>query len=389
MKKITVLTATRAEYGLLKPLIQRLRKHTGCDTRVVVTGMHLSPEFGMTYQEIEQDGIPIDRKIEMLLSSDSASAMSKSMGLAMIGFADYFEEARPDAVVVLGDRFETLAVCCAAMNAKVPILHLHGGEATEGLIDEAVRHAITKMSYLHFTSTEAYRKRVIQLGEHPERVYNVGAIGVENIKNLALLDRKKLQQELNIDMEGDYALITYHPVTLEENDKLKLHELFDALASFEHLNLVFTKANADANGRYINQKIEEFVQGRRNAWLFDSLGVIKYLSAVKYADMVVGNSSSGIVEVPYFGVPTINIGNRQRGRIQAASIINCELDYEDICRAMQLSISREFRDKIRNMECPYGDGHTSEKIVQIIDREIIHGEVDLKKNFYDIEFEVG
>lgn len=389
MKKITVLTATRAEYGLLRPLIQRLRKHKECDTRVVVTGMHLSPEFGMTFQEIEQDGIPIDRKIEILLSSDSASAMSKSMGLAMISFADYFEDTRPDAVVVLGDRFETLAVCCAAMNANVPILHLHGGEATEGVIDEAVRHAITKMSYLHFTSTEAYRKRVIQLGEHPERVYNVGAIGVENIKNLALLDRKKLQQELNIDMEGDYALITYHPVTLEENDKLKLHELFDALASFEHLNLIFTKANADANGRYINQKIEEFVQGRRNAWLFDSLGVIKYLSAVKCADMVVGNSSSGIVEAPYFGVPTINIGDRQRGRIQAPSIINCELDYVDICRAMQLSISREFRDKIRNMECPYGDGHTSEKIVQIIDREIIQGEVDLKKNFYDIEFEVG
>lgn len=388
MKKITVLTATRAEYGLLKPLIIRLRNHPECDTRVVVTGMHLSSEFGMTFHEIERDGIPIDRKIEILLSSDSSAAMSKSMGLAMISFADYFAETRPDAIVVLGDRYETLAVCCAAMNARIPILHLHGGEATEGLIDEAVRHAITKMSYLHFTSTEAYRKRVIQLGEHPERVYNVGATGVENIKNLSLLSREELQQALNIDIEKEYALITYHPVTLEEEDKSKLCELFEALASFQHLNLIFTKANADANGRYINQRIEEFVQGRENAWLFDSLGVIKYLSAVKYASVVVGNSSSGIVEVPYFGVPTVNIGNRQRGRIQADSIINCELDYEDIRHAIQLSMSSEFRKKIENMVCPYGDGHTSEKIVQIIEDQILHGEIDLMKKFYDIDFEV-
>ena len=277
----------------------------------------------MTYKEIEKDGIKIDEKIEILLSADTPSAISKSMGLAMISFADYFEKLKPDMLIVLGDRYETLAIATVAMNKRIPIAHLHGGETTEGAIDESIRHAITKMSYLHFTSTEEYRNRVIQLGEDPERVFSVGAIGIENILNEKLMSKLELEKSINFVLDKPYAIVTFHPVTLEENNsKEQVKELLDSLDTFNDMKFIFTKANADSGGRVINEMIDNYVNSHENAVAFNSLGLTRYLSALKYCTMVIGNSSSGLLEVPSFGIPTINIGDRQKGRLQADSIIN-------------------------------------------------------------------
>lgn len=388
MKKITVLTATRAEYGLLRPIIKGLIESNEFDVRIVATGAHLSPEFGLTYQEILNDGLPIDRKIEILLSSDTPVSISKSMGLAMISFAEYFEESKPDALVVLGDRYETLAVCCTAMNARIPIIHLYGGETTEGAIDEAVRHAITKMSYLHFTSTEAYRKRVIQLGENPDRVFTVGSIGVENALNMALLSKKELEESICFTLDMPYAVVTFHPVTLEDGQsEMQFREILQALSINKGMKYVFTKANADANGRIINKMIDEYVEENSNAAAYESLGTLRYLSALKYAVMVIGNSSSGLVEVPSFKIPTINIGDRQKGRQQAKSVINCVSQREKICEAMALALSKEFRENLCNVQNPYGDGNASGKIVEILSHKLLNTEINLKKQFYDVKFE--
>ncbi len=387
MKKvISVLTATRAEYGLLKPLINKLNKVGEFDVRVVVTGAHLSSEFGLTYKEIEKDGIKIDEKIEILLSTDTPSAISKSMGLAMISFADYFEKLKPDMFIVLGDRYETLAIATVAMNQRIPIAHLHGGETTEGAIDEYIRHAITKMSYLHFTSTEEYRNRVIQLGENPERVFSVGAIGIENILNEKLMSKLELEKSINFVLDRPYAIVTFHPVTLEDNkSKEQIKELLDSLETFNDMKFIFTKANADSGGRVINQMIDDYVNSHENAIAFNSLGVTRYLSALKYCTIVIGNSSSGLLEVPSFGIPTINIGDRQKGRLQADSIINCEPIKEDIEKAIKVALSEQFKRKAKNTINPYGDGNTSDKIVKIIREFILNDKIDLKKKFYDLE----
>lgn len=386
MKRITVLTATRAEYGLLSPIIHALIKTKEYDVRVVATGAHLSPEFGLTYKEIEADGINIDRKLEILMSADTPSSISKGMGLAMISFADYFLQRRPDALLVLGDRYETLAVCCAAMNERIPIIHLYGGETTEGAIDEAVRHAITKMSYLHLTSTDEYRKRVIQLGEDPSRVYTVGAVGVENALNQPLLSKKELEASLNIRLNRPYAVVTFHPVTLEGcSAEKQCKELLAALD--EHLNMQFiiTKANADTNGRIINKLFEEYAQKHNNVTVYNSLGVVRYLSAVKYASMVIGNSSSGLIEVPSFHIPTVNIGDRQRGRLKADSIVDCAPLKEEISNAITKAKSEEMRKFASITTNPYGDGKTTDKILLAI-KQIFQNGIDLKKKFYDIEF---
>lgn len=382
MKKIAVLTANRAEYGLLKRVIKKLQQEKLFNSQVVVTGAHLSPEFGLTYKEIEADGIMIDDKIEILLSSDSAGAISKAMGLAMIGFADYFERSKPDLLIVLGDRYETLAVCCAAMNQNIPIAHLYGGETTEGAVDEAIRHAITKMSHLHFTSTEAYRMRVIQLGENPERVFNVGALGVENVLNEELLNRLELEASLNWKLNKPYAVVTFHPVTLEDATAEKqMMELLKAIELNSQYQYLFTKSNADRDGRIINHLIDEFVKQHDNSRAYHSLGMKRYLSAVKYADFVLGNSSSGIIEVPAFNIATVNIGDRQKGRIQADSIINCRPDSDEINKAISLV------SKIEPIQSsnPYGDGHTSSKIVETIKTVFGKNGVSLKKKFYDCE----
>ncbi len=385
MKIIAVLTATRAEYGLLSPIIHALIACRELEVRVVVTGAHLSPEFGLTYKEIEGDGIEIDRKIEMLLSADTPSAISKSMGMAMIGFADYFSERRPDALLVLGDRYETLAVCCVAMNERIPIIHLYGGDTTEGVVDEAIRHAITKLSYLHLTGTDESRKRVIQLGENPERVFSVGEIGVENALAQSLLSKKELAENLRIELDKPYAVVTFHPVTLEDGSaERQCAELLAAFDQHPELGYIFTKANADSDGRIINRMIDNYANAHDNVWVFDSLGMLRYLSALKYAQMVIGNSSSGLVEAPSFGIPTINIGDRQKGRIRAESIIDCKVTKGDICKAIELANNPVFRKKCKNAENPYGDGHTSEKVVSIICREM-RKEIKLKKVFYNIE----
>lgn len=389
MKKIiSILTATRAEYGLLKPIISKLNTIKEFDVRIVATGAHLSPEFGLTYQEIEKDGFKIDEKIEILLSSDTPSSISKSMGLAMISFADYFEKLSPDLLVVLGDRYETLAVATTAMNQRIPIAHLYGGETTEGAIDESVRHAITKLSYLHFTSTDEYRNRVIQLGEHPGRVYNVGAIGIENILNENLLLKEELENDLEISLSKPYAVVTFHPVTLENNSSEKqIESLLEVCKEYKNLSFIFTKANADAEGRIINQYIDRYAQYNDNISAFTSLGMRRYLSTLKYCLMVIGNSSSGLLEAPSFGIPTINIGDRQKGRIQADSVINCEPIKGDITKSINLALSDEFVQKAKKTVNPYGNGDTSNKVVEVIKDYLLNDKIDLKKKFYDCEVE--
>lgn len=383
-KKISILTATRAEYGLLKPIIKKFNHVEDFDVRVVVTGAHLSPEFGLTYQEIERDGIAIDEKIEILLSADTPASISKSMGLAMISFADYFERLKPDLLVVLGDRYETLAVATVAMNQRIPIAHLYGGETTEGAIDESIRHAITKLSYLHFTSTEEYRNRVIQLGENPERVFCVGAIGIENILSEKLMSKSELEESINFKLDKPYAMVTFHPVTLEDNkSKEQIKALLDVCELYKDMKFIFTKANADASGRIINQMIDDFVDKNDHAIAFASLGMTRYLSALKYCTMVIGNSSSGLVEAPSFGIPTINIGDRQKGRLQADSVINCEPVKDGIKKAIELALNDEFKNKAKNTINPYGDGNTSGKIVETIKDFILNDKVNLKKKFYD------
>lgn len=388
MKKvISVLTATRAEYGLLKPLISKLNQVEEFDVRIAVTGMHLSKEFGLTYQEIIQDGFEIDKKIEILTEQDTPAAVSKSMGLALIKFGEYFEQLQPKLLIVLGDRYETLAICCASMNANIPIAHLYGGETTEGAIDESIRHAITKMSYLHFTSTEEYRKRVIQLGEAPDRVFTVGALGIENIMNTALLSKDELMRNIGIRTDKPYVMVTFHPVTLEKNSaKEQLMELLSACDSHSEFYYIFTKANADADGRSINSILDEYVADRENASAFTSLGMLRYLSALKYCTMVMGNSSSGILEAPSFGIPTINIGDRQKGRIQSKSVINCKPDEKAIIEAMDLACSSGFLSDLRDVKNPYGNGDTSNKIIEVVKDYLINERINLKKQFYNINF---
>ena len=387
MKKIiSVLTATRAEYGLLKPVINKLNKIEDFDVRLVVTGAHLSPEFGLTYKEIEEDEICIDEKIEILLSSDTPSSISKSMGLAMISFADYFSKLKPDLLIVLGDRYETLAVAMTAMNQRIPIAHIHGGETTEGAIDEVVRHAITKLSYLHFASTEDYRNRIIQLGENPLRTFNVGALGIENIKNNEYLSKNDLLKSVGVSLSKPYAVVTFHPVTLEKQcSKKQISELLKAISLFEDISFIFTSANSDSEGRIINSMIYEFVKNRDNCVLVESLGVKKYLTALKYSSLVIGNSSSGIIEAPTFKIPTINIGDRQKGRIQSRSIINCEPEYEAIIKAIHRANSLDFREVVKHSANPYERENTSLNIAKIIKHFFSENKIDLKKKFYNME----
>lgn len=387
MKRICLLTATRAEYGLLKPLMVKLDNDSDFDLCIAVTGMHLSPEFGMTVKEIEEDGLRIDKKIEILLSSDTPVALSKSMGLAMISFSEYFDECRPDALIVLGDRFETLAVCCAAMNARIPIFHLHGGEATEGLIDEAVRHSITKMSFLHFASTQEYRHRIIQMGESPERVFCVGALGVENALHTELMSLDELEDSLGIRLGDKYAVGTFHPVTLEDNTaEVQVHALIDAIEKHPNITFLFTKANADTDGRIINTILQEYANKRDNFYLVDSLGMRRYLSAISCAKFVIGNSSSGLMETPSFHIPTIDIGDRQRGRIAGKTIIHCEPEADSIDKAIKQAMNEEFRDSIKNVDSPYGEGNTSNKIISVTREYLSNNKIDIKKKFYDIDF---
>lgn len=387
VKRIAILTATRAEYGLLKRIIEKLQACKEIETDVLVTGMHLSPEFGMTYKEIERDGIPIKKKIDILISGDSPVCISKSMGLAIMGFAEYFSECTYDFLIVLGDRYETLAVCIAAMNQRIPIAHLYGGETTEGAVDECIRHAITKMSYIHFTSTEEYRKRVIQLGENPKRVHAVGSMGIENICNEVLMTKEQLEESMEFALDRPFAVVTFHSTTLEDNTSaVQCQNLLNAVERFPGLQFIFTKANADADGRVINKMMEEFVMEHENCILVSSLGMKRYLSALRYCSFVMGNSSSGIIEVPSFGIPTVNIGDRQKGRLCAESVLHCAAEEEDIVKTMFAAIDAADKGKYKNVKNPYGDGNTSSKIVEEIVKLCAKSDISLKKKFYDIDF---
>lgn len=384
-KKIAVLTATRAEYGLLKSVIRHIYDDSDLELYVLVTGMHLSEEFGSTYQEILEDGFPIAVKIPILGDGDSHAETSKAMAAALNGFGTYFEKNNMDMLIVLGDRYETIAVCLAAMNAKIPIAHIHGGEITEGAIDDAIRHAITKLSYLHFPAAEAYAKRIIQLGESPDRVFNVGALGVENIKNIQLLSREELESSFGFSLEQPYAVVTFHPVTLEYTDvKEQFQELLDALDEFD-LRYIITKANADTYGRVINQMIDEYASMHQNVYAVTSLGMRKYLSAVKYSTMVIGNSSSGIVEAPSLHVPTVNIGDRQRGRLAAETVIHCRTNKEEIKKAIKKALAIDWVKEVEFGHNPYEGNDTSLKIVSICKEFLFDNCIDLKKKFYDIK----
>lgn len=383
-RRICIVTGSRAEYGLFYWLMKEIQDDDNLELKIIATGMHLSPEFGLTYRQIEEDGFKIAKKIEMILSSDTPVGISKSMGLGMIGFAEAYEELKPDIIVLLGDRFETFCASVAACIFRIPIGHIHGGETTQGAVDEAFRHSITKMSHLHFASTNEYRKRVIQLGESPERVFNVGALGIENIGKLPLLSRENLEKEIGFSLGQQCILVTYHPVTLEQaTAQMQFQNLLTAINTIDGLHVIFTKANADTEGRIINQMIDEYVIKKKSAAIsFTSMGQLRYLSTMKHVNAVVGNSSSGIVEAPSFKVPTVNIGDRQKGRVQTKSIINCSPANDAIIKSIQRALSIEFRQSLQKIQNPYEKENTARNIKEIISHYDLRN--ILKKEFYDI-----
>lgn len=386
MKKICIVTGTRAEYGLLKGVIEKISNARNLQLQIIVTGMHLMPLFGLTYQEIEDDGYLINEKIYMGLEDNTEVGITKSMGNELIGFADAYNNLKPDIVVLPGDRYEMFIAATAAVMAGIPSIHLFGGELTVGAIDDVLRHCITKMSYLHFASTEVYRKRIIQLGEEPSRVFCFGDLGVENINNVQLLPKSKLEEEIDFSLEDPFALVTFHPTTLGSlSTKVQTEELFCAINSFEQLNIIFTKANSDLGGQTINDMIDLYVKDHPiSAIAFTSMGQIRYLSAMKYAAVVIGNSSSGIVEAPTLGVPTVNIGDRQEGRLKAMSVINCEPAKNDIKKAITLALSDEFRKNIDFNKNPYKGKNVANRIVTTIETFLLRDKINLKKRFYDL-----
>jgi GDP/UDP-N,N'-diacetylbacillosamine 2-epimerase (hydrolysing) len=383
MRKICIVTGSRAEYGLLRAIMEDIKNDPGVELQIIVTGMHLSPEYGLTYHAVEEDGFSISRKVEMLTSSDTPVGIAKSMGLGLIGFADVLNELKPDLILVVGDRYEIFSAVSAALVARIPVAHIHGGEATEGLVDEAIRHSITKMSHLHFVATEEYRQRVIQLGEQPDRVFSVGGLGVDSISRLHLLNKGELEKSLNQKLGPKNLLITYHPVTLERaTAENQLNELLSVLRELRDTNLIFTLPNADTEGRVLIEMIKDFVAENPCASAFTSLGQLLYFSCVAQVDGVIGNSSSGLLEVPSFKKGTINIGDRQRGRLQAGSIINCEPNREGIRHALTRLYSIEFQNNLLQVKNPYGQGGASKKILSTI--KTFSLDDIIKKRFYDL-----
>lgn len=383
-KKICVFTGNRAEYGLLKPLLLKLKKDKNFDLQLVVTGAHLSHEFGLTYKDIEADNFIIDEKVEILISSDTPSAITKTMGVALISFSHTIEKLKPDLVIILGDRYEALAFAIASHIFRIPIAHIHGGEITYGAIDDAFRHSITKLSLLHFTSTEEYRQNIIQMGENPNFVFNVGAIGLDNFKEIKLLKKKQVEFKISKKFKKNNFLITFHPVTLDNNQSSEqFKNILMALDKFEDTLLIFTKANADTHGRIINKMIDEYVsQNAHKAVAFNNMGQRLYLSTMQYVDVVIGNSSSGIIEAPSLKVPTVNIGDRQSGRIKAKSIIDTDYNADNIYLAIKTAISKDFKNLCKNIINPYGSGDTSSKIMNVL-KSIDIQNLSLKKTFYN------
>ena len=380
--QICAVTTTRADYGIMRPLLLKLNDADWAELKLCITGTHLLKQFGHTIKEIEKDNFKIDKKISIMSKANTDPIETgKIMAKTVSKFSEYFFESKPDVVLLLGDRFETFEVASAATVCRIPVIHIAGGETTEGAVDEVFRHSITKMSYLHLASTEDYRRRIIQLGEDPKRVYNTGALGVENVLQVRCLSKKELSKELGFELDKPYGVVTFHPVTLENNSAIsQLHELLQVLHNHQEMKFIITKANADQSGEQINSELDKFAKKNDNCIVVSSLGTLKYFSAIKYSEVVIGNSSSGIVEVPSFNKPTINIGDRQKGRIQAESVINCKPEEKDIERALRKAL--KFNKKVVN---PYGDGKTSDKMVKIIKKTFYGKDIDLKKKFYDLK----
>jgi len=385
MRKICVVTGTRAEYGLLSGLMKLIKESPETELQVIATNMHLSPTYGNTYKEIESDGFVIDKKVPIIdEQDDTANGTVKSMARALTGFADAFDELKPDLVVLLGDRYEILAAAEAALIFKIPIAHLHGGEITEGAYDDSIRHAVTKMSHLHFTATEEYRKRVIQLGEQPERVFNVGSLGVENIKKIPLISKEEIEQSIGFQLDKSTVLVTYHPVTLSSHSSEKdIDELLSALEERNDIRIVFTMPNSDTGGKIIIERIQKFVDAHSDrSCAFTSLGVKRYLSIMQYIGGVVGNSSSGIIEVPSFGIPTLNIGDRQKGRIACESVCNCGTDKNSIIKGLDTIFSPRMIELARCAKNPYEHPNTGQSIFKIISTTPLGGII--QKSFYNL-----
>lgn len=386
MKKICVVTGGRADFWLLKGLMKAIESSHLLTLKLIATGAHLSPEFGSTYKLIESEGFKIDHKIEMLVSSDSDTGVVKSIGLGLIGFADALEKIKPDYLLVLGDRFEMLAASISALIQRIPIIHLHGGEKTEGAYDESIRHSISKMANYHFVAAAEYRKRLLQMGEKPNRVFNVGALGLDSIKDIKVRSKDFLERELKIKFNNKNLLITYHPETLNPSDiESTFCQILIALNELKNTTLIFTLPNADNGSRAIIDLINNFVENNNNAWVFSALGQEKYFSLMTHVDGVIGNSSSGIIEAPSFSVGTINIGNRQKGRICASSIINCRANYDDFIHAINTLYSNSFQQKLLSVINPYYSGGAVESIVKILESEDMSN--DVHKQFLDLNFE--
>ena len=382
-RRICVVTGSRAEYGILQGLIKEIQESQVLELQLVVAGMHLSPEFGLTYREIEQDGFRISRTVDMQLTSDTSVGIAGSLGLGTIGFGEAFHALKPDLLVLLGDRFELLAAASAALVALIPIAHIHGGELTEGAYDDAIRHSITKMAHLHFTASEAYSSRVKQLGEQPTKVFCVGALGIDNIVRLPLLRKDEVEKYIGLSLKGKSLLVTWHPETLRpERTCEDFQNLLDVLRKYESINIIFTKSNADNEGRRINQMIDEFVSiCPDNVVAYTSLGQLRYLSTLKYVTGVVGNSSSGIIEAPSLQKGTVNIGNRQLGRLRATSVIDSQPDVTSIQNAIERLFSREFQSTLSTVSNPYGEGDVASKIVSVLETCSLDG--ILRKRFFD------
>jgi UDP-hydrolysing UDP-N-acetyl-D-glucosamine 2-epimerase len=383
MRKICIVTGTRAEYGLLYWLMKDVGADPYLQLQIIATGMHLSPEFGLTYQQIEADGFNIDAKVEMLLSSDSPVGITKSMGLGVIGFADALDRLKPDILVVLGDRFEILAAAQAAMVARIPIAHIHGGETTEGAFDESIRHAITKMAQWHFVAAESYRKRVIQLGETSDRVFNFGAPGLDHLQRLKWIDRPSLEKSLAIKLDPPVFLVTYHPATLSQRKPVAaMNELLAALEEFSQATIIFTYPNADTGGRVLIEQLDQWiVANKRRAKAFVSMGQQRYLSLMCETDAIIGNSSSGLTEAPALKKATVNIGDRQKGRLKASCIIDASEEKESIIAAINKALSGGFRAELPFTKSLYGSGDVSRRIKDTLKTATLQ----TQKAFFDIE----
>lgn len=386
IKKVCVFTGGRAEYGLLKPLLDEINTDKTLELNLIVSGTHLSNEFGLTYKKIEDDGFVCNEKIEIVLSSDTTISICKSMGLGLISFSEALDRLKPDILIVLGDRFETMVAATAALVSRVPIAHIQGGELTLGAIDDQFRHSITKMSMLHFVTTHEYKKRVVQLGENPKRVFNVGAINVDAMKKIKPLEKIELEKKINFKIGSRTILITFHPITLEKGTSGKYFlQLLGALDEVENLRIIFTKTNADTDGRIINNLIDAYVEKNKDiAIAFTSLGQIKYISALHYVAAVVGNSSSGIIETPTFKVPTLNIGDREKGRVLANNVLTCRQTKSSIKEGIEEVLSYNFKESLKDMPNPYDKGDTAKNIIKIIKE--FNMPSSTKKEFYDLSF---